>query len=295
MSIIRKKAFVCAAAVAAALLLVGAAAAVGRARSEKIRYIQAEREMARRDLCDAADEMLRALKENDAVALCRAAGRAEAYLSRAGYGDCGAAYLEIKRICSGEYGEAECQRFAEAVKEAAEDDGGALREIGGGEFDRQKEEEETTEDLLASRMLERLGKGRDDVAYRRAKAFACPNAEFREIGTDSPSSFAYSGENVFVLVSGETPRILMYCFDREIDPRFSVTEEQAERNVEMIIKKEKLRLGEKQITESADGVYRILCYGKGELDNVPLVTLEIYSDTGRLRLYDATSYYESLK
>ncbi len=287
---IKKTALVCTAAVAAIVLLFGTALAVGRARSEKTRYIQAELEMTRRDLCAAAEEMLIAMCNGDEAGLNRAAGKTEAYLSRAALGDCGEIYREIKRICSGGSVE-DCQRIVEAVKKAAEGDGRALRDCSDGEIPSSYTEEETTEDQLASRMMKRLGKDRDNVALHRAQAFACPNAEFEECDCGIPLSFAYSGENVFITVSGETPRVVMYCFDRETDNRYSVTQEEAEKRVELIIKKEKLRLGELTTTEE-NGVWRTVCYGKNDLCATPLVTLEIYSDTGRLRLYDASNYYK---
>jgi hypothetical protein len=142
-------------------------------------------------------------------------------------------------------------------------------------------------------MMERLGRGRDDVAFNRAQAFACPNAKFDECKSGAPTSFAYSGENVFVLVSGDSSRVVLYCFDRDTDGRYSVTQEEAERNTEMLLKREKLRLGDGYTTET-NGVYRTLYYGKDELADTPLVTVEIYSDTGRLRLWDAVNYYKSL-
>lgn len=292
---IRRSALYCTAAVAAIVLLFGTALTAGRARIEKSRYIQAEEEMARRDLCAAVDEMLQAISNGDETALNRAAGKAEAYLSRAGLGDCGEIYRELQRICSAEHGAEDCKRLADAVRKAANGDGGeALREISGGEIMPAETEEETTEDQLSSRMMERLGKGRDDIALHRAQAFACPNAEFDGCKSGSPLSFAYSGENVFVLVAGETPRVVMYCFDRDTDERYSVTQEEAIRNTEMLLKREKLRLGDGYTTET-NGVYRTLYYAENDLSDTPLVTVEIYSDTGRLRLYDAVSYYENLR
>ena len=84
---------------------------------------------------------------------------------------------------------------------------------------------------------------------------------------------------------------MLYCFDRDTDERYSITKAEAERNVELIIQKEKLRLGEHRTTEE-NGVLRTVCYGKNDLSSTPLVTIEIYSDTGRLRLYDASDYYK---
>lgn len=292
---IRRKALYCAGAIAAVILLLGSALTAERAESEKARYIRAEEELAFCDLCAAAEEMLRALQDGDGAALNRAAGRAEAYLSRAGLGETSGIYRQIQLICSGVGGEEECERFLKAVKNAGTGNGReALREITDGELPSNDGEEETTEDHLSSRVMERLGKGRDEISLRRARAFACPNAEFDVCDTSSPISFAYSGENVFVLVSGDTPRVMMYCFDRDTDPRYKVTGEDARRNTEMIIKREKLRLGDDPVTEECDGVYRTVYYGKGDLSDTPLVTVEIYSDTGRLRLYDAVIYYKSL-
>lgn len=286
---IKKAVIFCTAAASAALLLVGAALTVAHAKDEKDQYVREAEEMARRDLCDAAEEMLRALIDGNAALLNRAAGKAEAYLSRAGFDDCGEVYREIKKICSGECGEEECARLVDAVKKALRGDNGeALREIAENETD-VPIEEETTEDLMASRMLKRLGKSRDDVALRRAQAFACPNAEFEECQANN--AFAYSGDNVFILVAGREPRVVLYCFDRDTDERYSITKAEAERNVELIIQKEKLRLGEHRTTEE-NGVLRTVCYGKNDLCATPLVTIEIYSDTGRLRLYDASDYYK---
>ena len=292
MRLLKKTALICTAAIAAVLLLFGTALTVERAQNEKRIYIQTELEMTRQDLCEAAEEMLIAMKEGDSAGLNRAAGKAEAYLSRAALGDCGEIYREIKRICTSGSTE-DCIRLVDAVKSAISGDGSAWRDISGGEVTSSHTEEETEEDFLSSQMMKRLGKDRDSVALRRAQAFACPNAEFDECDCGLSLTFAYSGENIFVMVSGETPRVVIYCFDRDIDARYSVPLEDADRTGEMIIKKEKLRLGEKSETEKVDGIYRTVYYGTGDLSEVPLVTVEIYSDTGRLRLYDAVKYYKN--
>lgn len=286
---VKKAVIFCTAALATAFLLIGVSLTVTHAKGAKDRYARTAEEMARRDLCDAAEEMLSALIDGNAALLNRAAGKAEAYLSRAGLGDCGEIYREIQKICSGECGEEDYARLVDAVKKALRGDNGeALREISENETSFPVEEE-TTEDLMTSRMLKRLGKSRDDVALQRALAFACPNAEFEEC--EAGNAFAYSGENIFILVSGREPRVVLYCFDRDTDERYSVTKEEAERKVELIIQKEKLRLG-KQKTTKEGGIYRTVCFGKNDLADTPLVTIEIYSDTGRLRLYDASDYYK---
>ncbi len=285
---IKKIAFFCTAAVAAITLLVGTAMTVTHAMSEKSKYSECEKRLAIADLFEALGEMELAIEQGDISALNFSAGKAEAYLSRAGLGDCGEIYREIKNICAGMGDAEDCKRLADAVRKIADGDETAFRKFSGGETP-SSYTEETTEDLLTSRMMERLGKSRDDVALHRAQAFACPNAEFDEC--KAASSFAYSGENIFVLVSGREPRVVMYCFDRETDGRYSVTREEAERSVELIIKKEKLRLGELRTTEES-GVYRTVCYGKNDFSSTPLLTIEIYSDTGRLRLYDASNYYK---
>ncbi|MBQ1196602.1 MAG: hypothetical protein IIX44_10200 [Clostridia bacterium] len=286
---IKKAALIYTTVIAAAALLFGTALTVGRARAEKTRYIQAELEMIRYDLCAAADEMMSAMNEGDEAELNRAAGKVEAYLSRAALGDCGEIYREIQRICS--CGNAEdCQRLVDAVKKAARGDKNALREIS--EEDTSiSTEEEKTENLIDSQIVKRLGKDRPSIALQRAQDFACPNAAFDECNCREPLSFAYSGENVFVMVSGEAPRVVMYCFDRETDERYSISPNEAERRVELIIKKEKLALGECKTTRDGN-VYRTVCYEKNGLSSTPLVTFEIYSDTGRLRLYDASDYYK---
>ncbi len=285
---IRKIALFCTAAVAAVVLLVGTAITVTHAMNEKSKYTESEKRLALADLFNALEEMELAIREGDISALNFSAGKAEAYLSRAGLGDCGEIYGEIKNICAGMGGAEDCKRLADTIRKIADGDETAFREFSGGEMPSDYTEE-TAEDPLTSRMMKRLGKSREDVALHRAQAFACPNAEFDEC--KSHGSFAYSGENVFILISGNEPRVVMYCFDRETDCRYSVTREAAERSVELIIKKEKLRLGEIRTTEES-GVYRTVCYGKNDFSTTPLLTVEIYSDTGRLRLYDASNYYK---
>lgn len=286
---IKKTALFCAATVAAIALLVGTAMTVNRAMSEKSRYSEAEKRLALADLYAALDEMQSAIEQGDVSALNFSAGKAEAYLSRAGIDGCGDIYREIRNICAGSGGAEDCRRLADAVRKAASGDGAAFRDYKVDETS-SSYTEETTEDGFTSKMMKRLGKSRDEVAFRRAQAFACPNAEFDECKSNS-TSFAYSGENVFILISGAEPRVVLYCFDRDSDDRYSVTQEEAERSVELIIKKEKLRLGE-HVTTEENGIRRTVCYGKDDLCATPLVTLEIYSDTGRLRLYDASNYYK---
>ena len=84
----------------------------------------------------------------------------------------------------------------------------------------------------------------------------------------------------------------MYCFERELDPNHSVSEEDALQTAANVIKREKLKLRGEAHTELHDGIYRSVWY-KDE-SKEPLVVLEIYSDTGRLRLYDAVNYYNNL-
>lgn len=283
-----KIAIYCTAAVMTALVLFGTAFTVTRARNEKTRYMEAEKKLALLDLRDALNEMEKALSDGDTLALNRAAGMAEAYLSRAGLGDTPEAYRTIGLIASGECGEDECRSLINAVKNAIDGDVGALR---GREAKAAESEQETTEDMLASRMLERMGKGKDDVALARAIAFACPNALF-SLATCDDGCFKYSGDNIFISVGGSNSRVLMYCFERELDPNHSVSEEDALQTAANVIKREKLKLHGDAHTELHDGIYRSVWY-KDESEE-PLVVLEIYSDTGRLRLYDAVNYYKNL-
>lgn len=283
-----KIAIYCTAAVMAALVLFGTAFTVTRARNEKSRYMESEKRLALLDLQDALNEMEKALSVGDSAALNRAAGMAEAYLSRTGLGDTPDAYRTIGLIASGECGEDECNALIDAVKNAINGDIGALR---GREARTVESDQETTEDMLASRMLERIGKGKDDVALARATAFACPNALFSPAICDD-GCFKYSGDNIFIAVGGSNSRVLMYCFERELDPNHSVSEEDALQTAENVIKREKLKLRGEAHTELRDGIYRSVWY-KDESED-PLVVLEIYSDTGRLRLYDAVNYYKNL-
>lgn len=281
-----KIAIYCTAALLTALVLFGTAFSVSSARNEKTRYIESEKRMALLDLRDALEEMDKALAEGNAAALNRAAGMAEAYLSRAGLGDTSEVYRRIDMIASGEGGESECRALIDAVKNAIDGNFGALR----GKEERTTETEaETTEDRLVARMLERLGKGRDDVALARATAFACPNALFSPAQCDD-GCFKYSGDNIFISVGGSNSRILMYCFERELDPNHSVSEEEALQTAENVIKREKLKLRGEAVTEFRDGIYRSVWYSD---EYEPVVVMEVYSDTGRLRLYDAVNYYKN--
>ena len=282
-----KIALFCTLALLIAAVIFGAAFAVSRAMEEKSRYMEAEKRLALLDLQDALNEMEKALLAGDSPALNRAAGMAEAYLSRAGLGDTPEVYRTIGLIASGECGEDECNALIDAVKNALNGDVGALR---GREARTAESEQETTEDMLASRMLERIGKGKDDIALARATAFACPNALFSPAICDD-GCFKYSGDNIFISVGGSNSRVLMYCFERELDPNHSVSEEDALQTAVNVIKREKLKLRGEAQTELHDGIYRVWYNEDGAQ---PLVVLEIYSDTGRLRLYDAVNYYNNL-
>ena len=283
-----KIALFCTAVLLTAAVIFGSAFAVSRAMNEKSRCMEAEKKLALLDLRDALNEMEKALSEDDAMALNRAAGMAQAYLSRAGLGDPPEVYRTIGLIASGECGEGECRALIDAVKNALDGDTDALRRR---EVRVAESEQETTEDMLASRMLERIGKGKDDVALARATAFACPNALFRPAVCDD-GCFKYSGDNIFISVGGSNSRVLMYCFERELDPNHSVSEDEALQTAVNVVKREKLKLHGEAHTELCDGIYRSVWY-KDETEG-PLVVLGVYSDTGRLRLYNAVNYYKSL-
>jgi hypothetical protein len=287
-----KIALFCTAALLTAAVIFGAAFAVSRAMEEKSKYIDTEKKLALSDLCEALNEMEKAVSVGDTEALNFAAGRAEAYLSRARLGDVGEAYRMIALIASGEYGADECRILSEAAEKALGGDDKALLSLKSVERREAEVKEETTEDMLASQMLERIGKGRDDVALARATAFACPNAAFKETICDD-GFFKYSGDNIFIAVGGANSRVLMYCFERDVDPRYSVSEEEAMSTAQNVIKREKLKLQGEPERELRDGVYRSV-WLKDESEEA-LVVLEVYSDTGRLRLYDAVKYYENLE
>ncbi len=279
------------AAISIGLLLLATAMAVGNAEKKKDEYIKHSQRLAMNDLADALMHLEEALKADDFTSANREAGKAEAYLSRSGLEGCEEIYAIITGICRGEYGIEMAEELSRAVNSALDGDGGkALRAITGIREPREAEEEETTEDLLSSRVLERLGQGKDDVAAKRAAAFACPNAAFEECGSDIPQCFKFSGENIFIAVEGKSARVTMYCFDRELDERYSVSPEQAAHTVEMIAKKEKLRLPQDAEPILDGGVYRFVY--TNEESTEPLIVFEIYSDTGRLRLFNAVNYYQ---
>ena len=275
------------------VLLFAVAGAVGAAKKEKSSYISASERLALLDFTAAVNEMKYAVQIEDIASLNRAAGKAEAYLSRSGVGDCGEVYAVIGSICAGEYGAEYCAILSDAARKAIDGDGGAaLRDVSDIKNEREIVVSETTDDPLSARILERIGRGRDDVAYNRAVSFACPNAVFDECGSDG-DFIKYAGENIFIAIAGESARVQMYCFDRDIDPRYSVSEEDAMKTVTSLIKREKLKLPDTGATEFDEGIYRTVYTREGDSSDTALVTIEVYSDTGRLRKYDAVNYYHS--
>lgn len=285
-----KTIFAVLAAILIGVLLFAVALEIGTAAKEKKKFISASERMALLDFAEAAADMEHAAQIGDIAALNRAAGRAEAYLSRAGIGDCGEVYAVIGGICRGEYGSESLAVISDAAKKALDGDGGAaLRALFNDRDKRAESSEETTEDQLSARVLKRLGKARDDVAYNRAVSFACPNAVFEECESGE-GIIKYAGENIFISIAGESARVQMYCFDRDVDSRYSVSEDEAMQTVQHLIKREKLKLAEGK-TEYIDGIYSTTFAGSGEYSDTPIVTIEVYGDTGRLRKYDAVNYY----
>jgi hypothetical protein len=283
-----KFAFFCTIVLLTSAVIFGSVFAVSRAAVEKAKYIESEKHLAISDLCAALEDMERALTDSDGDALNRAAGRAEAYLSRAGLRDAGEAYGVILRIAEGEGNADDLRELINAARSALNGEQSAFSVY------EQKNTEsysaEATDDKLSAQMLERLGKGRDDVALSRATAFACENAVFDEAEC-ADGGFKYSGDNIFISVGGSGNRVLMYCFERDIDPRYSISAQKAMNTTMKIVKKEKLKLGSDPVTELRDGIYRSIWYK--ENSDKPLIVLEIYADTGRLRLYNAIEYYKN--
>ena len=276
------------------VLMLTASLAVGHARAQTAKYIESSEAMARSDLADAARMLEEALKIGDRDLLNRAAGLTEAYLSRSGLEDCGGIYAIIGGICSGEYGIEICEELANAAKKALDGDGGAALRRLCEPFESQTEPipDETTEDALSARVLKKLGRSADDVAERKAQAFCCPNAVLEKCESDLPESYIFSGDNIFIALEGKRPQVTMYCFDRELDERYTVTSEDAEYAVDMIVKKEKLKLPDSPKQTFENGIYRFDYLSE---NGSILVTFEIYSDTGRLRRYDAVNYYTQTK
>lgn len=276
-----------------AVLLFAVAFEVGMAKKEKGRFIAASERLALLDFAEAVEEMEYAARSGDIAALNRAGGKAEAYLSRAGIGGCGEVYEIIAGVCNGEYAAESLNAIFDAAQKALDGDGGAaLRSLFDDSGRSAESAEETTEDLLSARILERIGKGRDDIAFSRAVSFACPNAVFEECGSGS-GDIKYAGENIYIAVAGE--RVQMYCFDRDVDGRYSVSKEEAAQTVRSLIKREKLKLPDGGESFYADGIYCAVFSGTGEYADIPLVTIEVYCDTGRLRKYDAVNYYRIVR
>ena len=255
-------------------------------------YAAAQEYLARCDLIDAARDIRDALATGDAEAASRASGRAEAYLSRAGLEGCEYVYTLLRDVCAGKYGEEIFDLLVIAAEKARDGDGGeALRRLVKPAPSETETTTEETEDALSARILERLGKSGDDVAERRARAFCCPNAAFGECASDISRSYKYSGDNVFISLDGESVRVTMYCFDRELDERYEISAEEAARTVASVIRKEKLRLTHDPEETCEGGVYRFIYRSdSGE----PSVIFEVYGDTGRLRKYDAVNYYAQI-
>ena len=155
---------------------------------------------------------------------------------------------------------------------------------------------EGTTDYL---MLERIGRCEDKIALNRATSFACHNAVLYKCDSSAsfPPSFKFSGENVFISLTSDGGHVLLYCFDRDAVVGCRVSSEAAENEAERLIQREriKLPLGTEKLTEVDGSVYRFdyTC----EVDDVKtvIVRIEIYSDTGRLRKYDANNYYKFIK
>lgn len=281
------------AAITVGVLLFATALAVGKSMKQKDDYVSAAQRLALHDLSDAVLALEEAAKAGDVPAMNRAAGKAEAYLSRSGIKNCGSIYSLINGICNGEYDTEMSERLSRAVGKAIEGDGGeALRSLYNTEETSEVTSEETTEDMLTSRMLKRIGRGSDDIAEKRARSFACLNAVFDECETDKAKSYLFSGDNIFVAVEGESSRVTMYCFDRDTDERYSVPPEEAAHTVNMIVKKEKLRLPSQTEPILDSGIYRFV-YTDPKAADTPVLIFEIYADTGRLRKYDAVNYYKS--
>lgn len=275
------------------LILLATAFAVDNAKTEKRRYIESTQVLARNDLADAVKELEEAVRNGDKEAAFRAAGMAEAYLSRSGIDNCGALYAVISGICAGEYGMDICEDLVFAAQKALEGDGGAALRALAGESEPETEffAPETTEDALSARVLKRMGRGGEDIAEKKARAFCCPNAVFERCESNLPASYKYSGENIFIALEGKRPHVTMYCFDRDLDESHTVTYEDAAHTVEMVVKKEKLKLNDPPEQTFEDGIYRF-AYRTDSGDD--LVTFEVYSDTGRLRRYDAVNYYSQI-
>ncbi len=239
--------------------------------------------MAISDLADAVSELEEAASEGDIARMNRAAGRAEVALSRSGLNGCENIYGLLSAICEGECDAVLCRRLSTAVKKAYDGDGGKeLRRLSEESEEREIHQQETTEDPMYEGMLKSIGRGKDRVAERRAVAFACPNAAYHLCESDS-DMIKYSGDNIFIAVEKKNTRVVMYCFDREVDGRYSVKREEADAEVRKIIKREKLNVSEESEAVLEGGIYRY--------DFPEGIVMEIYSDTARLRKYDATEYY----
>lgn len=274
--------------IGAVLLL--SAIAICNAERKSAEQILVGQMLATADLEDALARLEAAIEEDDPCGINREAGRAEAYLSRCGIADLGEIYALIDGICDGRYGMEICSRLRVAVHSALEGDGGAALRALGKPHETQERTEETTEELWYARMLEKLGKGRGDIVEKHAADFACPNAVFKKCGSDKPETEIFSGENIFIALAGSNARVTMYCFDRPLDSRYSITPEQAAHTVEMTAEREKLSLPQKVTMDLRDGIYRFAY--KAEAGAEPLVVFEVYSDTGRLRMFNASNYYK---
>lgn len=282
----------------AILVLTGAVLALSYAEKETENYMRSSERMALIDLCDALCDLEEALKAEDPGAVGRCAGRAEAYLSRAALCGSEQIYERLDEICKqadmGVFDEEEVNPLSNAARLALEGDGGeALRRLTRSKTDSAFYEDTEDGELGAEQSFGGISRKRNDLAEERARAFACENAALYrcECGGCDPSEMKFVGKNVYIVLTGDAGHVLLYCFDREPIEGCSVTKEKALQSAERLIYKERIKLSgsaERKMRED-ENVYR---FEFGTAGDGGAIRIEIYKDTGTLRMYDAVSYYK---
>lgn len=264
------------------------------------RAAAADARLACCDLADAAGEMADASSlistYDGAIAFARAAGAAQAYMSRARLEGCESAYSLIdelvRRARTGEEISEVCAAFAKAVSSAEIDGGSALRELlaSAQVRDMLSSEQSANADFLC---LRHLGNGGSTNAEHTARHFSCKNCELFECESNGfPPSYVLSGKNVYICLTYDGERVLEYCFDRDVDLARDVGEESARDLAISVLDGQRLgRLFEMEASEQKNGIYRF-CFTDASFSR-ELAVIEIYADTGRLRRFSAVEYYRS--
>lgn len=300
-----------------------AAAVYIGAVSERATRETAERTAAlfRYDFYESVQEMSVMLDgaPPDTAGAVRAAGRAEAYFSRAAVPDCEGLYPLLDAVCamlgdvpeteSGNVGAAAAltRRLSEAAETAVSGDGGyGLRQLLAAQDVVELISHGSRTAARSSpgfEALEYAGDGGEEAALKTARRYAGKNAVLRRGGGVSfPPSYVWLGDNIYVCVTSDGGNLLEFRFDRDIDLSRDIgCEGAAEKALKFV---DEMKLRDRELltmdasgTAATDGVYLFKWYregGDGGNGADALISVGIHADTGSLRRFDAVEYYRTL-